>query len=85
MRIDHTLTAFTRRLHLAIWRSYAMQAAACVGGALLATCALQCALDSRHGQAIICTVGVVLAFVVFDYARKAGGRARSMLDNIDRS
>jgi len=67
----------------AIWRSYAMQAVACVGGALLATSAIRCALDGRHEQAIICAVGVALAFVVFDYASEE--RRARRLENVDHS
>ena len=85
MPIDYELLSYGRRLHKAIWRSYAIEAAACIGGALLVASALRCSLNSHHGSAIICAIGAVLAFAAFDFARKAGARARSTLENIDRS
>jgi len=52
MPIDYELLSYGHRLHKAIWRSYAIEAAACIGGALLVASALRCSLNSHHGSAI---------------------------------
>jgi len=85
MPIDYELISYGRRLHKAVWRHYVMEAAACIGGAILVASAFRCVLHGHYGSATSCAIGAILAFVVFDYARKAGARARSTLKNIDHS
>jgi hypothetical protein len=36
---DHSVAMYERRMHLVVWRSYALQVVACVSGALIAWCA----------------------------------------------
>jgi len=77
---DHSVTIYKDRMRLAVRRSYAVQAAACVSGALIVWCAVHCALDGHYGQSAICAAMLVLAFVTFAYAAKEGARARKTLD-----
>jgi len=77
---DDGVAIYKERMRLAVRRSHAVQAAACVSGALIAWCAAHCALDGRYGQSAICTIMLVLAFATFSYAAREGARARKTLD-----
>jgi len=77
---DHSVAIYQERMRLAIRRSHAVQAAACVSGALIAWCAASLALEGHYGHSAICTSMLVLAFVTFNYAAKEGARARKTLD-----
>jgi len=77
---DDGVAIYKARLRLAVRRSYAVQVAACVSGALIAWSAARCALDGHYGQSAICTIMLVLAFVTFSYAATEGARARKTLD-----
>jgi len=77
---DHSVAIYKHRTHLVVWRSYALQVAACVSGALIAWCASRCALDGHYSWAAICSSLLLLNFVTFDYATRDRARARRTLD-----
>jgi len=77
---DQSVAIYQERMRLAIRRSHAIQAAACVAGALIIWCAAHCALEGHYGQSAICTSMLVLAFVTFSYAARECARARKTLD-----
>ena len=77
---DHSVATYAHRMHLAIWRSYALQAVACVTGALIAWCAATCAIEGHYGWSAICTSVLVLNFVTFNYAAREREHARNTLE-----
>src|SRR5262249_5993265 len=62
---DDGVAIYKERMRLAVRRSYAVQVAACVSGALIAWRAALSALDGPYGQSVICTTMLVLACVKF--------------------
>jgi hypothetical protein len=77
---DQGMAMYERRMHLAVWRSYAVQVVACVSGALIVWCAAQCALDGHYGWSATCSSLLVLNFVTFSYAARDRAHAHKTLD-----
>jgi hypothetical protein len=77
---DHGVAIYQHRMRLAVWRSYALQVAACAFGALIAGCAARCAIDGHYDWLAICTSVLVLNFVTFNYAARDRARARKTLE-----
>ena len=77
---DYGLATYEHRMHLAVRRSYALQVVACVSGALIAWCATGCALSGYYVWSAMCTSGLVLNFVTFNYAARDRARARKTLE-----
>lgn len=81
---DPSLTTYERRMHFIIWRSYALQATACLTGALMMWCAAQCAINGYYGQSCICASALVLSLMMFTFGARERVRAHKTLEILNR-